>query len=94
MQETPVLEKVGRKMKIRIDLSDEAIERMDSLAGRLGMSRDDVITLALAEFVAKHDDRRVTEKLDRIYGDDGRPDPFVRRAAARALARNPWTVDR
>lgn len=81
-------------MKIRIDLPDEAIGRMDSLAGRLGMSRDGVITLALAELVAKHDDRPVTEKLDRIYAEGGRPDPFLHRAAARALARNPWTEDR
>jgi hypothetical protein len=94
MQETPVLEKVGEKVKIQIDLPDEVVGHADALAGRMGMSRDGVIALALAELVAKHDDRPVTEKLDKIYGDDGRPDPFLRRAAARALARNPWTEDR
>ena len=94
MQETPVLEKMGRKVKTRIDLPDEVVGHADALAGRLGTGRDEVIALALAELVAKHDDRPVTEKLDSIYVEDGRHDPFLRRAAARALAHNPWTEDR
>jgi hypothetical protein len=55
------------------------------------MSRSKLFANAVAEFVAKHQGRRVTSRLDAVYGDDpGGLDPALRAAQTRTLGRGDW----
>lgn len=78
-------------MKTAISLSDDLFAAADALAARLGLSRSRLVATALAEFVAKHESRKVTERLDAVYaaGDVG-VDPALRRAQRRTLDRDDW----
>ena len=78
-------------MKTAISLSDRLFGAADALARRLGMSRSQLYATALAEYLAKHQAAKVTERLNVVYGsqpsgvEDG-----LRRAQRRAVARTPW----
>ncbi len=78
-------------MKTAISLPDDLFAAADALAERLGLSRSRLVATALAEFVAKHEDRKVTERLDAVYesGVTGL-DPALRRAQRRTLDRDEW----
>ena len=46
---------------------------------------------ALAEFVAKHRGRKITDQLNAVYGsEDSRLPRDVRRLQSRSLTREPW----
>ena len=78
-------------MKTAISIPDDLFESAETLSKRLGVSRSRLYATALAEFVAKHRGRKVTEQLDTLYADvDSSLDPRSRRLQARSLARNTW----
>ena len=78
-------------MKTAISLPDELFASVDALALRLGMTRSGLVATALAEFVAKHQGRRVTAQLDAVYAEETSTlDPALRRAQARAVGRDAW----
>lgn len=78
-------------MKTAISLSDRLFRSADALARKLGMSRSRLYATALAEYVAKHQAARVTERLDAVYGADlGGIDRGWTRAQARAVGREEW----
>jgi len=53
-------------MKTAISLPDELFECADALAHRLGVSRSELYATAVAEFLAKHQDAKVTERFSRL----------------------------
>ncbi len=78
-------------MKTAISLPDDLFAAADALAARLGLSRSRLVATALAEFVAKHESRKVTERLDAVYAaGDAAVDPSLRRAQRRTLDRDDW----
>jgi metal-responsive CopG/Arc/MetJ family transcriptional regulator len=78
-------------MKTAISLSDQLYRAGDRLAKRLGVSRSELYARALAEFVAKHQDDRITQRLNAVYAvEDGRLDPAFAKAQSEALPREPW----
>lgn len=78
-------------MKTAVSLPDPLFKAADALARRLGMSRSRLVQEALAEYVAKHNQRRISERLDEVYRDEERaPDGFVRQAARRTLESADW----
>ena len=77
-------------MKTAISLPDPVFEAAEQLAKRLGMSRSELYASAIAEFVAQHRGRGVTELLNRVYGEDGEDsalDPVLETLQRRTLAR-------
>ena len=49
------------------------------------------IANALAEFLAKHQSRRVTERLDAVYATEPSAlDPVVRKAQRKTILRDKW----
>ncbi len=78
-------------MKTAISLPDDLFAAADALAQRLGLSRSRLVATALAEYVAKHEDRKVTERLDAVYrsGTSGL-DPTMRRAQRCLVEREDW----
>lgn len=57
-------------MKTAISIRDEVFESAERTAKDLGISRSELYTKAVGEFVERHADERVTERLNAVYGED------------------------
>ena len=57
-------------MKTAISIRDEIFEAAERTAQEMGISRSELYARAVKEFVARHSDRRVTERLNAVYGTD------------------------
>lgn len=78
-------------MKTAISLPDALFESADALAQRLGVSRSELYATAVAEFLAKHQGTKVTERLDQVYGQQpSRLEAPLRRGQARTLRASEW----
>uniref|UniRef100_A0A7C2NY35 Ribbon-helix-helix protein, CopG family n=1 Tax=Schlesneria paludicola TaxID=360056 RepID=A0A7C2NY35_9PLAN len=78
-------------MKTAVSIPDEVFEEAERLAGRLQTSRSQLYARALAEFVARHDDDRVTAAMNAVIDAVGQtPDDFTREAVGQALRRVEW----
>jgi metal-responsive CopG/Arc/MetJ family transcriptional regulator len=76
-------------MKTAVSIPDPVFQSADALASRLGMSRSQLYATALAEYLAKHRDAKVTEQLNTVYAATA-TDPAVRTAARQTLDRSEW----
>jgi metal-responsive CopG/Arc/MetJ family transcriptional regulator len=78
-------------MKTAISLPDDLFASAEALAERLGLSRSRLFATAVAEFVAKHQTRKVTERLDAVHAaEPSTLDPEIRQAQRRRLPRDSW----
>ena len=78
-------------MKTAISLPDALFASAEALAERLGVSRSHLFATALAEYVAKHQGRKVTARLDALYASEpSAVDPAARRAQRNALGADRW----
>ena len=55
-------------MKTAISIRDEVFEAAERTARALGLSRSQLYSRAVSEFVAGHQREGVTERLDAVYG--------------------------
>lgn len=58
-------------MKTAISLPDPLFEAANELAARLGVSRSELFRRALERLLSDYDDEQVTERLNRIYAEEG-----------------------
>ena len=78
-------------MKTAISLPNELFAAADALAGRLGMSRSELYATAVAEFLAKHDSRDITARLEEVYAaEPSTLDPDLKRAQRRLFTSERW----
>ena len=78
-------------MKTAVSMPDDVFEDAERLASRLRTSRSQLYARALAEFVARHDDDRVTSLMDQAVREaGGEADAFVQAAAQQSLQRVEW----
>ncbi len=78
-------------MKIALSIPDELFESGEMLSKRLGVSRSRLYATALAEFVAKNRGRKITERLNAVYGsEDSRLPRALRRLQSRSITRESW----
>jgi hypothetical protein len=79
-------------MKTAISIPNEVFRNAESLAQQLKVSRSQLYSRAITEYVARHASDSVTESLDRLFADldERRPDPLVSAAARRILERTEW----
>jgi hypothetical protein len=78
-------------MKVAVSIPEDLFDSAESLGKRLGLSRSRLYATALAEFLAKHQGRKTTERLNRVYAsEDSRLDKPVRRIQARTIGRESW----
>jgi antitoxin MazE6 len=78
-------------MKVALSIPDELFESAETLGKRLGVSRSRLYATALADYVAKHQNRKVTARLDAVYAtEESGLDRSIRRAQARSLPRDSW----
>lgn len=79
-------------MKTVISVPDDLLAAAEDLADRLGMSRSQLFSVAVAEFVASHQDAEVTRKLDEIYGQErAGVDPVLQELQRQSLASAWWS---
>ena len=57
-------------MKTAISIRDEVFDAGERTAEELGISRSELYTTAVREFVARFRNQRVTERLDAVYAED------------------------
>ena len=78
-------------MKIALSIPDDLFASAETLGKRLGVSRSRLYATALADFVAKHQTRKVTARLDAVYAtEDSGLDAATRRLQTRSLPRDSW----
>jgi metal-responsive CopG/Arc/MetJ family transcriptional regulator len=57
-------------MKTAISIPDKIFRSADALAKRLGISRSELYTTAINEFLVRHRERRVTARLNELYSEE------------------------
>lgn len=78
-------------MKTAISVPDEVFESADELAQQLGVSRSELYSTAVAEYLAKFRGEDITARLNEVYaGQDSSLPPAVRRAQARSIGKSEW----
>jgi predicted transcriptional regulator len=78
-------------MKTAISIPEEVFRNAEALARQLSISRSQLYSRALREYVSRHAPDRVTETLDRLCGElDEETDRFVAAASRRILERTEW----
>ena len=56
-------------MKTAISLPDSLFRQADQMAAELSISRSRLVAMALEEFIRRHRQQKVTERLDAVYCD-------------------------
>ena len=78
-------------MKTAVSIPDEVFARAEKLARFAGVSRSQLFSAALREYVARHAPDDVTEAMDRIADEVGAAEAdFAGAAARRLLVRSDW----
>lgn len=78
-------------MKTAISLPDDLFRLADTLAERLGVSRSQLFATAVAEYLAKHQAKKITDQLNAVYADQpSRLDPALSRLQARSVGQDAW----
>jgi hypothetical protein len=78
-------------MKTAVSIPDEVFKGAETLAQHLSISRSQLYSRAVTEYISRHAPDSITEALDRLWNETGAaPDPFVATAARRILERTEW----
>ena len=78
-------------LKTAVSIPEEIFRRAEETARRLGMNRSQLVSAALADFLAKHGEDRITEKLNEVYqSEEPGMDPVLATMQFSALSREDW----
>lgn len=78
-------------MKTTISIPDEVFNRAEAAARKLGVSRSELYSRAVAAFVEQYEQKGVTAALDEIYArEDSALEPSLAQAQARSLKPDAW----
>ena len=79
------------KMKTAISIPDQVFKTADRMAKKLGISRSELYSRAVAEWIDRQKKSSITAKLNEVYSrEPSEPDPFVEAAARHTLRRTEW----
>lgn len=81
-----------RQMKTAISVPDDVFDQAEKAAKRLGLSRSELFTRAVQEFLATRAEQNVTKSYDAAFGDavESDVDDLRREATRRALLDVEW----
>lgn len=54
-------------MKTAISIPDPIFQAAENMAKHLGMSRSELFTVAMSEYIKAHDDQDITQSLNKVY---------------------------
>jgi hypothetical protein len=78
-------------MKTAISIPNEVFEAAEKMARRLGLSRSQLYTNAVSEFLRRHFSDDVTEKLNQIYDTESSElDPGTRALQYASIDEGDW----
>ena len=78
-------------MKTAISIPDSVFAAAESVAASLSISRSQLYTRAIQEFVDSHSSQKVTEQLDQIYAEnDSALDPVLAEMQRKSLKGRSW----
>jgi len=78
-------------MKTAISIPDPIFERAEEAAKDLKMSRSELYTTALREFLDEQQSAHITERLNQVYGEESSSlDPALVRLQASSLSIEEW----
>jgi metal-responsive CopG/Arc/MetJ family transcriptional regulator len=78
-------------MKTAISIPDPLFRAAESLARRLGVSRSELYSKAVNEFINAHKDQGVTEILNRVYSKQGSElDDEIYSLQIKSIDRDEW----
>ncbi len=78
-------------MKTAVSVPDDIFRLAEATARRLRLSRSELYTKALIEFLKQQDTRSITERLNRVYSrDPAKVDSGLRRAQVKSLKSDSW----
>jgi metal-responsive CopG/Arc/MetJ family transcriptional regulator len=58
-----------KTVKTAISIPEQIFLRAEETAKRLGMNRSQLFSTALSEFLERHQQTKITEKLNEVYSD-------------------------
>ncbi len=78
-------------MKTAVSVPDDIFRLAEATARRLRVSRSELYTKAIAEFLKQQDTRSITERLNRVYSRyPAKVDPGLHRAQLKSLKKDSW----
>ena len=78
-------------MKVAVSIPDDLFDSAETVSRKLKITRSRLYASALAEYVGKHQGRKITERLNAVYeSETSRVEPAIKRAQTRALRAEPW----
>jgi metal-responsive CopG/Arc/MetJ family transcriptional regulator len=78
-------------MKTAVSVPDNLFRQADSAARRLGVSRSELYSKAIEEFLRKQSSKAITERLNEVYSrQTAKVDPVLHRAQVRSLKKENW----
>lgn len=78
-------------MKTAISIPDNVFRSADTMAKRLGVSRSQLYSKAMEEFLARHRSKQVTARLDEIYSEeDSSISPELANAQVKTILHEEW----
>jgi predicted transcriptional regulator len=78
-------------VKIVISIADEIYARGDRLARQMGLSRNELYSRALAEFLLTYEQHAITAELDEIYrAEDSSMDPALEKMQQEVIEDEGW----
>lgn len=78
-------------MKTAVSIPDPVFDAAEELAAHLGMSRSELYSRALADYLEDRLERTVTRRLDQVYSnEDSTLDPALARLQSASLPREEW----
>ena len=78
-------------MKTAVSIPNPVFEAAEELAERLGISRSELYSRAVMDYLETRLDRRITEKLDEVYASAASElDPELARLQTASLPRDEW----
>jgi metal-responsive CopG/Arc/MetJ family transcriptional regulator len=78
-------------MKTAISLPDRVFEEAESLARRLGVSRSELYTKALKDYLQKYNRDQILNKLNQVYSEESsEPDSVLVKMQFMSLPHEDW----
>ena len=78
-------------MKTAISIPDSVFDQAERLASRLGVSRSELYTKAVSEYVKQHKGVGLTEKLNKVYSEESSNlDPVLRALQSVSIEEESW----
>lgn len=78
-------------MKTAVSLPDPLFRAADTLAERLGMTRSRLYATAIEDFIARHQAKTVSERLNEVYSSESsKLDKTLKKAQSKAARSASW----